>query len=297
MNFIKKAKHFVGSFIKEYMLIPLAYKDTSKFIILDSMESIQYIIDNHCSLSRFGDGEFDSIIGSGGDYQHPSTRLSKMLLECLQSNLPNHQVAIPLTIKNKIKGEPAINFWSLFVLKHHRNFRKWLSEDRFYLDSLLSRFYYIQKNKELCAGHIELIKKIWDNKDVVIIEGCKTRSGIGNDLYSNTKSIKRILGPALSGFDKYDDIYSFVKTNVPINNLILLSYGIAATVLAYEFAKLGYQAIDIGHLDIEYEWYRLRAKDRVAIPGKYTNEVVNGNYPSDKDIDPIYYQQIIADFS
>lgn len=36
-------------------------------------------------------------------------------------------------------------------------------------------------------------------------------------------------------------------------------------MLSYELAKLGYQAIDLGHLDIEYEWFRMGAKGRVPI--------------------------------
>ena len=36
-------------------------------------------------------------------------------------------------------------------------------------------------------------------------------------------------------------------------NLILISLGPTATVLAYDLSKLGYQAIDIGHTDLEYE--------------------------------------------
>mgnify|MGYP000559128844 CR=1 FL=1 len=97
------------------------------------------------------------------------------------------------------------------------------------------------------------------------MKAVKTRSGIGNDLYDNANSIQRVLGPALSGFDRYDDIYDFIINNINKNKLILLSFGITATVLAYELAKLGYQAIDLGHLDIEYEWFRMGAKDRVPI--------------------------------
>ena len=115
-------------------------------------------------------------------------------------------------------------------------------------------------------------------------------------MYSNACSIQRILGPALSGFDKYDDIFNFIINNVSRDKLILLSFGITATVLAYELSKLGYQAIDLGHLDIEYEWYRMGAKDRVPIKGKFTNESEKGHNPADCQ-DPHYIKQIIADFS
>lgn len=262
---------------------------------MNSIDSIQYIITNKCSLSRFGDGELDSIEGRGGNYQHPSPRLSAMLLECLQSNLPNHKVAIPNHL-NHYEGKPQQGFWTNYVVGHYKHFLKWLSFDKTYLDTQLSRFYYEQKDKSKCKTHIELIKKIWDGRDIIIVEGYETRSGIGNDLYSNAKSIQRILGPALNGFEKYDEIYNFIITHVNKDKLILLSFGITATVLAYTLSQKGYQAIDIGHLDIEYEWYRMGAKDRVPIKNKFTNECSNGHNPEPCQ-DPEYYKQIIADFS
>ena len=78
---IKQIKKEVHRLLDEYWLIPRAFKKTSKLKIMGSKESVKYIIEQHCSLSRFGDGELDSIEGLGGDYQHPSKRLSSMLLE------------------------------------------------------------------------------------------------------------------------------------------------------------------------------------------------------------------------
>ena len=220
-NMIKK---IIRKFIDEHFLIPMAFKKTSKLQIMSSMDSIRYIIDHKCSLSRFGDGELDSIEGKGGEYQHPSPRLSKMLLECLQSDLPNHKVAIPNHL-NHYDGKPKQGFWTNYVVGHHKQFLKWLSFDKVYLDTQLTRFYYEHKDKSHCAEHIGLIKQIWDGRDVVIVEGAKTRSGIGNDLYANAKSIRRILGPALSGFNRYDDIYNFIVNNVSKDKLILLEIG------------------------------------------------------------------------
>ena len=75
------------------------------------------------------------------------------------------------------------------------------------------------------------------------------------------------------------------------NKLILLALGPTATVLAYDLSKLGYQAIDIGHIDIEYEWFLQGAKEKVAIENKYVGEAKGG-----RDIKSIdnkeYLQQI-----
>lgn len=161
---IKEIKSEIKRFIDEHFLIPMAFKKTSKLKIMNSTDSIQYIIAHKCSLSRFGDGELDSIEGKGGEYQYPSQRLSAMLLECLQSNLPNHKVAIPNHL-NHYNGKPKQGFWTNYVVGHHKQFLKWLSFDKEYLDTQLSRFYYEQEDKSKCKTHIELIKKIWDGRE------------------------------------------------------------------------------------------------------------------------------------
>lgn len=69
--------------------------------------------------------------------------------------------------------------------------------------------------------------------------------------------------------------------------------GHTATVMAYDLTLLGYQAIDIGHVDIEYEWYLMRATEKVPVPNKYVNEVAEGRISSDLQ-DTVYEKQIIA---
>ena len=44
-----------------------------------------------------------------------------------------------------------------------------------------------------------------------------------------------------------------------MKHCFLLPLGPAATVLAYDLFKAGYQAIDVGHVDVEYEWWRMGA--------------------------------------
>ena len=42
---------------------------------------------------------------------------------------------------------------------------------------------------------------------------------------------------------------------LPKDKLFILALGPMATVLAYDLARLGYRALDLGHIDIEYEWF------------------------------------------
>ena len=150
------------------------------------------------------------------------------------------------------------------------------------------------KSKKGVPEYIRKLKKIWDKRNIVIIEGEKSRLGIGNDLFENSNSIKRIICPTINAFNHYQEIINTIKIKVEKNKLILIALGPTATILAYDLNKLGYQAIDIGHVDIEYEWYLRKAKYKIPIKNKYVNECSAKNISFDKVKDKKYYRQIIA---
>ena len=129
------------------------------------------------------------------------------------------------------------------------------------------------KDKSKVPDYIKKFKQIWHKKEVLIIEGEKSRLGIGNDLFNNTKSIKRILCPAINAFNAYDKIITQAK-KINKSILILLALGPTSTVLSYNLYKSGYQVIDIGHIDIEYEWFLRKATKRIQIDNKYVNEAL-----------------------
>lgn len=282
-----------------YVRIPLAHKQFERINILNSIDSIKYIIEHKCSVSRFGDGEFIMLLGGGyDDYQGADQKLAKRLKEVLVStDAPNHIVGLPMPLKHTIGLRlSSRDFWDYFTLRKGVSLLPYLSTTRLYIDTQLSRFYIMYTDKSHCENQLNLLKAIWDNKDVVIIEGTKSRTGIGNDMYDNVKSLSRILGPATDAFSMYDEMLEAIVKHVSKDNLILLSYGPTATILAYDLAKLGYWAIDIGHLDIEYEWFKMGAIDKVVINGKFTNEAKGGRFVKSNE-DKEYLQQIIFDIT
>lgn len=292
--------NIINFFVRQYnkfIVIPSIHREFKDIQILDSMSSIQYIIDNRCSVSRFGDGEFDVLMGKNGNtFQIANARLAGMLRCVLVSNdAPNHMIGVPLPFKGT-SGLRSLSrdFWGYYVKENISNILPFLSKDRIYLDTQLSRFYMAYKDKSHCKEHLALLKKIWDGRDIVIVEGCESRTGVGNDLYDNAKSIRRIIGLATNAFEKYDDMLNAILTNASKDKLVLLSYGMCATVLAYDLAKLGYWAIDLGHLDIEYEWMRMGVTENSVVKGKFTNEAGNaGRQNIVECIDPDYQKQII----
>lgn len=278
-----------------YMFNISLRKFISKLQIADSDETIAFIYKNKCSVSRFGDGEFYVINGGCNDFQEANPLLQNRLKEVLNSNLDNHIICIPYTWKDCSKMKHLVKvFFLRFIVNNYKMLISALRLDKQYFDALFTRFYMDYKDKSQCAERLDNIKKIWEGRNVVIVEGKFTRMGFGNDLLNNSKSVKRILGPSKNAFDLYDDIYKTILKTVPKDTLVLIAMGMTATVLAYDLAKEGYQAIDIGHLDVEYEWMRMGANKKVAIPNRFVNEA--NNIANVQDVmDQSYKEEIIAE--
>ena len=278
-----------------------------KLDIKDSLESVQFLAKNKLSVSRFGDGEFqivdrylaekDGVVCDEVDtFQSYDRALGEKLYKCLSEKLDNHINAIPYAFKDAsvFTGYPRI-FFERETLIRLENMDKYPKQ--LYLDASFTRFYMDRVDIKDYPLYIGEMKKIWQDKDILFVEGFQSRLGVGNDLFDNAKSIKRILCPAKNAFSIYDKIMEATKNNANEETLILIALGQTATVLAYELAKEGYHAIDLGHIDVEYEWYRMQAKEKVAIKGKYVNEVSNGRNPEEIQNNDKYLSEIILDLS
>lgn len=241
--------------------------------VRNATETVDYVLKNHCSVSRFGDGEFYimwKMVNS--PFQTVNEKLSQRLEEVLNSQMPNHIVCVPHTfVCNKGYNKETSEFIETFMVNYYDQLDASLMRGRTYYDTNFTRFYYDFEDKTPCKNKIAHIRKIWDNRDLYIIEGQSTRFGVGNDLLDNARSVHRILCPPKNAFDRYDEILEAAKT-IPQDALIICALGMTATVLAYDLALSGIQAIDIGHLDVEYEWFKMGTLVKCAIPGKAVNE-------------------------
>lgn len=282
-----------------------AKKMLQKFKIYSSMDTVEKIAKDKCSIARFGDGELAYIYKVGIYFQEYNQKIAERLKEVLNSNLDNLLIGIPLALNYEFIENYdgfAKEYWTNWVLKNKFKIRKLINPKKEYYSTQISRFYLDYKDKSNVDSYVKSLKKIWDNRDVVIIEGEKSRLGAGNDLFDNMKSIQRILCPAENAFDKYEEILNEAK-KVDKDKLILLALGPTATILAYDLAKLGYQAVDIGHVDIEYEWFLRKSTTKVKIEGKYMGESGVINQKEEKKEsrlnvgniqDEAYNKQIIA---
>ena len=279
---INKTMHRV---FNEYIIKTLCKKP-----IVETMEETIDKVASGASIARYGDGEMDIICGRQEGYQKKNKELGKRLKYVLKQNGKHEDflVGIPYMFDDlNIFTDEAKYHWQIRLDKWYC----YLNRNNKYSNSQITRFYFDWRDKSKCKGWAEQLKKIWNKKRIIIVEGDKSRLGVGNDLFSNAAQVERILCPSENAFDMYDEILNCVLKQDK-NKQIIIALGPTASILAYDLYLNGFQAIDIGHIDIEYEWMILNAKEKIAIRGKYVNEVEGGNIVETVD-NKEYQSQII----
>lgn len=242
-------------------------------------ETCEKIFRDRVSVSRYGDGEFQIILGAAKDiYQDDDKELGKRLIDILQSNVAGHIVALAddYGCMDGLREENKNTIRRYMTAKKRKQHYEYIDMEKQYYNAYISRPYviYPHDEREKAKDRFDQLKKIWDGQRVLFVEGESTRMGIGNDLFNNAESIERIIAPDKNAFSVYDEIFAEVR-KVKEDRLVLIALGPTATVLAYDLCMVGYWAIDIGHLDLEYEWY-IKGEGYSVISNKYNNEVVGG---------------------
>jgi glycosyltransferase family protein len=256
--------------------------------------TLDKIIDDKCSISRFGDGEFACMNCSRISYHDPSKDLAERLKEVISSDLPNLLIGLHDCFGSLDSYVPySRRFFRKYMFKKRQKIYSYLDMNRVYDNAFFNRC-YINFNKtdehyQRCHIYFERLKEIWKNRDVVLLESQEARLGVADDIFNGAKSISRIVFcPIKNAFEKYDQILSAFD-DIKEDNLILLALGPTATVLAYDLCKKGYQAVDIGNISGEYECF-LRKKKPLELKDMGQNSKMKHTTNPD---DPEYKKQII----
>ena len=271
----ERQKHFEQNYIYEAADI-LAGGEIVLPRICSVEDTCEEIISKKCSMSRYGDGEFEIILGQKAVYQKNDNNLAERLREILLTNLDNHIVALAddYGAMRQLREENKGTIRRYMTEEKRKSHYDLLNMEKQYYNAYISRPYviYPHEEREKAEQRFRNLKRIWEDQEVLLVEGDRTRMGVGNDLFDNARQIKRIIAPNENAFDVYEEIYR-ASLRHGEGKLILIALGPAATVLAYDLAKEGYWAIDIGHLDLEYEWF-LKGEGYSYNPHKYNNEVL-----------------------
>lgn len=270
--------------------------------VLNFEDSLNKIINERCSVSRYGDGEFRMMLlgDHGKTFEINSKRLAIELRKVISMNRSNLLVCLP----NVYTGMSDMKFtakviWIGEVGRLLPEYYPYLNVNYNYGDAFITRPYHDYTfDNRVIKQRFNMVKKLWNQRPVLIVEGRLTRFGMGNDLLDNAGKVSRILCPEINAFERFDAIYSVVTEYIDNTGekdlLVMLALGPTATVMAAKISQeLDVQAVDIGHLDIEYEWFKRHTSEKVQIEGKYVNEAAGAKYIEGK-VDSDYSKSIYS---
>jgi glycosyltransferase family protein len=248
-------------------------------------DTLDKIISEYSSVSRFGDGELDIIFGGKAVFQKPNSDLGNRLKEVLKSSINGHIVCIADYSPEGIKLlKPRVRRnWKIFLVFNLIKWKEVLDSRRVYYNAYISRPYRDLVGLLLAEKRIQRLRSLWSSRDIILVEGEYSRIGVGTDLFDNARTIKRILCPTSNAFDIYDKILmEVIKSDK--SNLILIALGPTATVMAFDLFQCGFQAIDLGHIGSEYFSYlkEIKGVDFQKAYGATKNfEMVDNKYKSE----------------
>jgi glycosyltransferase family protein len=222
--------------------------------VYDEIATLEEIIHRKCSVARYGDGETAICLGEGIPFQEYDNELSRRLREILMDNSIENLL---ICISPHVNSSYALTYKFYgyiykFFARRGLLYVKLLKQDKKYGSALISRpEVFLFENVEWDHYRL-LLRKLWENRDVLIVTGKGSRFVLIPELFDNVKSSEFIYSLSKNAFCQYDSLLAKIKSYSK-DKLILLALGPTATVLVYDLAKEGYRSIDIGHLPSCYE--------------------------------------------
>ena len=207
-------------------------------------ETLQLLAENESmSFVRFGDGEFRLVTRFEDKIpmQDNSLELMAGLEKSFTDEDPNILVGINHFFQNVGWASNWASYW--VTLKD-----KLESRSTRLADASVTRQDFFKFYKQ---EGVELWRNIWNDKNVVIITGENSRFELIPELFDGVKSTEFIYTKPTNAFSEIDNIIEEAKSKNP--DMFLISLGPAGTVLAYEMAKQGKRALDIGHISSSYQ--------------------------------------------
>ena len=266
---------------------------TPAIIVKDIGQTLDYVIENQSSIIRFGDGEMDLMLGKSIPYQVYDENLASQLKEIISLQSDEKLViGLPNVFSDRSNFTPAAEAFWKGHLEHHLKDYVELARADWYGTTFVSRPYIDYVDKSQSFSQFEKLKQIWKDKDILIVEGVTSRSGVGNDLFDGANSIKRIICPSHNAYARIEEIQEAVLQYAE-NRLILCMLGPTAKILSYNLFKKGYRVLDIGHIDSEYEWMKMGVDTKVKLHHKHTAE---HNFDQDIEFieDEAYNSQVLT---
>ena len=161
--------------------------------IMSPVQTIRYIIEHQCSISRFGDGELALMLNENANigFQTGGKDIAFRLSSVFNEN-EKLLICLPRYL-NSVKGctQQCKSYWLNWGKydglheKTVRFARTTMGRNYRFGDSLITRPYIDCQDPQKAGEIFALLKQLWNQRSLLIVEGEKTRLGIGNDLFQN----------------------------------------------------------------------------------------------------------------
>jgi len=230
-------------------------------------ETIDELLNTEKSLVRFGDGDMNLISGAKNHVrQVRNPELQARMRKIIKFEDENLMVAINGIFDGMKDMTPrGKSFWVRFLLKGRRYYHTYLDKSKTYYNTFFTRFYFCFADKKRSEGWIARIRMIFKDRKLLVIEGVGSHNGVGNDLFSEAKEVRRIICPPSNAYFAYDKILAAART-YDKSYYVIISLGATTKPLCEDLYHDGYRVLDLGNIDVEYEWCLNHEIDKTDVP-------------------------------
>ncbi|UOE44309.1 GT-D fold domain-containing glycosyltransferase [Agromyces larvae] len=214
------------------------------------------------SLARFGDGELGMMLNPklSIPFQTNSPDLAQDLRTTLAEPAENLLLCLPSTYNLKRSANPrmAARWWT----RHGSRILQLIPESATrFGDQMVSRMWFFE---EYGQDAVRLWRDIWDGRQALVVTGEGSRFELLDELFDNLQSADYLFSVAKDAYADLDRVVDEVQKRSP--DLVLISLGVAGTVLAHRLARVGVQALDIGHLSASWNYVYKDGQRPEAMP-------------------------------
>ncbi len=253
-----KLKSFVNLTTLHSILDSFLYEvvpDLNKINMASFEECLYRLQNDKVSICRFGDGELNLCEEINIPFQKASPKLAKRLREVLASDVPHTLIALTeIFCSNRFNCSQGAKIFARNTGRHFIDIiEKYTKPQKTYYSAEVSLVPFVFPQYDL-KKYYEAIISIWKDKDITIICGKTVFDKIEHNIFDFAKSVEYQYAPSINAFEEYDSILTQALT-IDKNRLVIIILGPTATVLAYDMALQGYQALDLGHIAKSYDWY------------------------------------------
>lgn len=236
-------------------------------VIHDPVETLKMLVSSSKSFIRIGDGELKILEGEGIPFQNADPLLAKRLSDAITQPVANLEIGFswvyfhPDTVMQQY-----LRAYNWKYLRTNKDvLLKYIDESREYYAAEITQLYQMFSDSFDFAGYFDIVRKIWDRKDIVLVCGNRTFNDIEYNIFDNAASVVKVEGPSTNAFSVYDSILENVK-RVSSSKMVVVILGPAGKVLTYDLARFGIRALDMGHIAKDYNAYKTHApKDWAAL--------------------------------